>query len=72
MMNPQDAEGLHAEQQKREEELREERLDDMGVLVLSDECDQIEEVIRIFKYLTIGSIVIVIAAVTGVYVSRQF
>jgi hypothetical protein len=72
MMNPQDAEGLDAEQQKREEELREERLDDMGVLVLSDECDQIEEVIRIFKYLTIGSIVIVIAAVTGVYVSRQF
>lgn len=72
MMNPQDAEGLDAEEQKTEDELKEERLDDMGVLVLSDECDQIEEVVRIFKYLTIGSIVIVIAAVTGVYVSRQF
>lgn len=72
MMNPQDAQGLDAEEQKTEDELREERLDDMGVLVLSDECQQIEEVIRIFKYLTIGSIVIVIAAVTGVYVSQQF
>jgi hypothetical protein len=56
MMNSQDAEE------------NEERLDDMGVLVLSDECHQIEEVVRIFKYLTFFVIVVVIGVVIYIFV----
>lgn len=52
----------------QEEQLNEERLDDMGVLVLSDECHQIEEVVRIFKYLTFFVIVGVIGVVIYVFV----
>jgi hypothetical protein len=51
-----------------EQQLSQERLDDMGVLVLSDECHQIEEVVRIFKYLTFFVIVVVIGVVIYVFV----
>lgn len=45
---------------------REEELDDMGVFVLSDECDAIEQVITFVKYcvpISIGIIVIIVVCV---------
>ncbi len=39
---------------------REEELDDMGVLVLNDECNMIEQVVIFFQYCIPISVVIVI------------
>ena len=52
-------------------EPQQEELDDMGVLVLSDECDAIEQVITFIKYCVPISIVIIAGIITfGVLMSK--
>jgi hypothetical protein len=58
-MNPQDA------------EKQEETLEDLGVLILSDQCDEIEQILTILKYCVLVSVVIVVVGtITGIYVNR--
>ncbi len=50
---------------------REEELDDMGVLVLNDECDAIEQVITFFKYCIPISTLLIAGFITlGVLMSK--
>ena len=52
-------------------EPKQEELDDMGILVLSDECDAIEQVITFIKYCVPISIVIIAGIITfGVLMSK--
>ena len=61
-MNPQDAES----QKTREEELY-----DMGILILSDECDAIEQVVTFFKYcIPISTLIIIGCIVAGIELSK--
>jgi hypothetical protein len=53
------------------QKIREEELDDMGVLILSDECDAIEQVITFFKYCIPISILLIAGFITlGVLMSK--
>ena len=57
-MNPQDA------------EKQEETLEYLGVLILSDQCDEIEQILTILKYCVLVSVVIVVVGtITGIYVN---
>ena len=50
---------------------RDEELDDMGILVLSDECDAIEQVITFFKYCIPISTLLIAGFITlGVLMSK--
>jgi hypothetical protein len=62
------------ERQKNElerQKLHEDELDDMGVLVLSDECDAIEQVMTFFKYCVPISIVIIAGIITFCVLNNQ-
>ena len=68
-MNSNDMERQNEELERQK--IREEELDDMGVLILSDECDAIEQVVTFFKYCIPISLLLIAGFITlGILMSK--